>query len=352
MTTSLHRAGLLVALAAAVTVTAGCSSSTAARPPSTPATTPAATSAATGPVDATARRVAASFKVGAKIGPLAVGDGWLWATNTNATVVGQGSNGTNPSLMRIDTSSKAVTATVDLASNPGAVLVAGGLVHVGLVGKLVDVDTATMRVTGQYDLPGEPSDMASTPGALWIGLGHDGTLVRFDLASHAVTATLRIATPSAAAQLGRGEPSSVVAAGGSVWASMDVEGKVARIDPSSATIAATDALPAGQGAEMDMAAAPDGSIWISSGGHLAHLDTRTGAAQVLGVDVPGAGPVIPRGNDLWVAGAANTLYHVDVAAARVVETVGFGSELVDIVDDGGMVWIASLANDLTRVDTH
>jgi len=349
---SLRRATVVATLAAAVAATAGCSSSTRSGSSSTPVTAVAGAIASptSGPADTTARRVVASFKVGAKIGPIAVGDGWLWATNANGTVVGEGSNGTTPSLMRLDATSHAVTATVDLATNPWTIVVAGGQVYVGLSGGLVAVDAATMRVTGQYSAPGDPTAMAATPGTVWVAYAHDGTVVRFDTTSHAVTATTRITTAAVAMQQERGEPASLVVAGGAVWASMDAEGRVARIDPASARITATYALPTGAGGFM--AAAPDGSIWMTSLGRLVHIDTRTGASQALTVELPGAGALVARDREVWVVGAASKLYHVDVAASRVVETVAFTGGPVAIADDGDAMWIASLANDLTHVDIH
>ena len=350
--TTTRRAGLAPAVIAAVAGMAGCSGTSTPTAPATQVSTPTpAASTAAGAVDATARRVLASVKVGAKIGPLAVGDNWIWATNLNATVVGQGSNGTTPSLMRIDPTSDAVSATLQLPSNPSSVLVAGGVVHIALSGALVEVDPATMHVTAQYTIPGtDPADsMATSPGALWLGFPHAGTVVRFDLARHAVTATVTLTTAQVAgADQEGGDPGWIVVAGGSVWATVDAQHRVARIDVSSGRVVATYALPADH--SDFSAAAPDGSIWLDADGHVAHLDTATGVTTVLHVDVPGAGPMVLRGNDLWVEGAGHRLFHVDVAADRVVDTVAVTGGLVGLADDGGTLWVASLANNLTRIN--
>jgi hypothetical protein len=346
--TSKHRLGLVPVITAAVALTAACGSSTSTGSPVSSQTSP--TAAGAQPADATARRLVASVKVGAKIGPVAAGGGWIWATNESSTVVGQGSNGTTPSLLRIDPSSGAVSASVALPSDAMGLLVSGGVVHVSLRGTLLDVDPASMHVLGRWAIPGDdvPLSLAAVPGAVWIGFPHSGTMVRFDLARHAVTATVVVASAQAAAADGEGgSPQAMVVAGGSLWATVDATGRLARVDPGSARLLASYPLPGGHAGAL--APAADGSLWVIGGDHLVHVDTATGASRVLATTVSNAGPMVLRGNDMWVMGAGPALDHVDLATGRVVETVAITGAVVDMADDGGTLWIASLANNLSRV---
>ena len=346
--TASHRARIASAALACLAL-AACSSATTNRPAATVQAHPAA---AAGPADTTARRVVAGVKVGSKIGPLAVGDNWLWATNDNGTVVGQGSNGTQPALLRLDPSTAAVSATATLPTNPFAVLVSGGVVYVQLEKALLTVDPASMRVTAQYPLPDEgPASMVATPGGLWLGFFRGGNVVRFDVATHAVTATLTL-VPAATAQADQDgfNPGTLAYVAGSVWAPLHATSNIARIDPAAARVTASYPLPAGTGDFV--AAAADGSIWLATDQHPVHLDTATGATTVLTASVPQASNLVSRGNDLWLAGGDGRLYRVDVAADRVLETVRITGRVVDLTEDGGILWLATLANDLTRIDVR
>jgi len=339
ITSTACRTVLLAALGAAALSVAGCSSTSTAAPPAHSPSPASGVSAQ--PPDTTARRVVASFKAGAKIDGIAAGAGWIWAVNANATVVGQGANGTNPALLRIDPATNAVSASVDLPSNVHALLVADGVVHIGLASTLVDVDPATMRITGRYPIPGDPQSMVPLSGALWLGFGDGGMLARFDEHTHAVTATVHMAAAD--------EPRSLIAARGSIWATLDQEGRLARIDPSTARIAATYPVPDGQTGMLSHAAGD--ALWMVAADHVVHIDPATGASSVLRTAVPGGRGLIARGQDLWVVVGGNRLFHVDASADRVVESVSLAGEPVDMVDDGGTLWIASLANNVTRVNT-
>ena len=322
-------------------LTAGCNSSVT---PSTSST--ASPAAAVASLPAASHRVVAAFKVGALLGGIAVGDGWVWATNQNSTVVGSGTNGTTPALLRIDPATNAVSATLNLPSNPAEVEVVGKHIEVHIVDQVLQVDPATMSVAGRYSLPAhgdDPGILSQLAGSSWIIYPHDGTLVRLDPTTRAPGATLRL-TASAAGEL---VPTGVGAQSGSLWAAMG--DKVARIDPANASVVATYPLPCSSTGDIE--AGSRGVLWIiCDSGRLLQLDAATGSTRALATSVPTAQNMTVHGDDLWVGTYRGGLWHVDTVADRVVDRVDLNGVTAHVVEDGDTLWAVSGANDLTRIN--
>jgi hypothetical protein len=335
---------------AALCLTAcGAATTAPARSPSA-ARTAAATATPSPEIPALSTRgVVATVRVG---GPwFAVGGGWLWAAvDTHGPVAAGGT----PHLVRVDTATNRIdTTTLDFTQNITDVALAGGVVRVLLPNQLVLADAASMHVTARVDLPGTDTRLAVGAGADWVADSGDGTLLRVDQRTHAITATIRITSAANAATQDNGgmggEPSEIAVSGGVVWATMDAEQSIARVDPAANTVAATYPLPFG--GVNTLYADGSGGLWADffDDGRFVHVDAA-GHVQVLPIQAAQPVGFLVRGGDLWyISHRVGELWRVDIASGRVLERIATGAPGGDVHADGNTIW-AWGNGDVIRID--
>lgn len=192
-----------------------------------------------------------------------------------------------------------------------------------------------------------PAHLALGEGALWVACDGDGNVVRIDLASGQIVATIRVTQDK-----GIDQPLRVAVGEGAVWV-VDFFGRrdLHRIDPATNQVTGTVA-DIGDGAVTAVVGA--GSVWVASvhDGMLTRVDPQTleVTARV------GVGPM-PLGvaygaGAVWVANRMHgTVARVDPASNRLVALVKVGSEPAWVAVAGGSVWVTDPAGDaVARID--
>jgi streptogramin lyase len=109
-------------------------------------------------IDPTTSRVTRATEVGVALDGIAVGEGAVWAMNTN-----------DHSVLSIDPASGRATGTVGVGRSPGALAVGAGAVWVASErdGTVTRIDPATFDLR-TIDLGGRPTDVATGLGGVWV----------------------------------------------------------------------------------------------------------------------------------------------------------------------------------------
>lgn len=150
-------------------------------------------------------------------------------------------------------------------------------------------------MTRVYRFPGNPSGLARTGRTLWVAFGRTGkTLARVDILKHTTTRV----------PIGHAGAGFLSALGGSLWTTTS-DGYAVRVDAADGRVIAS--FPMG-GTPAEVAAAPDGTIWVAD----KERDTITRIDPVRNrvIDVTPAGDgafsIAVAGNDLWVTNFAGS----------------------------------------------
>jgi class 3 adenylate cyclase/streptogramin lyase len=139
-------------------------------------------------------------------GGVAVGGGWVWATDGSAR------------LDRIDPRNGGIARHRDLDRGAGAVAVGLGFLWVGGPGGVTQVDPTTLRAVQAYRSAGV-SRVAVGAGAVWAAAGT--AVVKIDPSQGAVVDTIALGSPVSGLAVGAG----------AVWAVTSSSGTLFEIDP-------------------------------------------------------------------------------------------------------------------------
>jgi virginiamycin B lyase len=171
-------------------------------------------------------------------------------------------------------------------------------------------------------------------GSLWVGDCVDNTLLRIDVATGELVATIGLPLAGIAGE------SSVAVGDDGVWMlSTGTQPDLMRIDPATNEVANT--FPAPDGATAMRAG--DGSLWITraSTGQLLRVDPATGQ-ELAEIDIAPESTFLAYGEGgVWIMGTATgDVVHVDPATNSVVATIPTGGPVDhgDIAVGGGYVW--------------
>jgi virginiamycin B lyase len=187
------------------------------------------------------------------------------------------------------------------------------------------------------------SGLAVGFGSLWIPSCGAHSLVRADMHTGAIQAT--IATGPADSEGG------IAAGAGSVWLVTSGTSELDRIDAASNAVVARIQLPKGSYNPVFA----NGAIWVASneGGTLVRVDPGTN--KVTGSTVVGPKPrFLTVGEDsVWVLNQGDgTIARVDATTGKLLATIsagipGLGGE---IAYGGGSVWATVFGYPITRID--
>lgn len=132
-------------------------------------------------------------------------------------------------LTRIDASSGRVIQQLDPNASPTGIAVGDGAIWVtdSQANTVTRIDPTGLRTP--IPVGNGPGAIAAGASGIWVTDGQDDTVVRIDPATDAVTTSIPV---------GR-SPSAIAVGGGSVWVANQGDGTVSRIDPSSDRVAAT-----------------------------------------------------------------------------------------------------------------
>jgi YVTN family beta-propeller protein len=177
--------------------------------------------------------------VGHTAGPVAVGAGSVWASNGDSAIV------------RIDATTSAVKARINVGNEPAGVAVGEGAVWVAddEDATVSRIDPDTNGVTATIPVGAGASGIAVGDGAVWVAQTLDDSVTRIDPSTNAVTSTIRVGHA----------PTGVAAAGGSVWVANSQSGTISRIDAAKGAVVSTTPL----GQSPYSVAVADGLVWVS-----------------------------------------------------------------------------------------
>ena len=212
-------------------------------------------------------------------------------------------------------------------------------------------DAATGKQLAEIRLPGgsAPEGIVDAGGAIWVATHHGGTLVRINPNTNKIAATVVLAFP------GAGGPQGVAAGLGSIWVGTG-RGVVFRVDPSTNKIAAIIPSPTGMDPCGGIAVGAT-AVWVTScldDTKVARIDPATNKfVSVLDVGGKVVEPAAD-GDTVWfVAGgdpdsspnASAYLIRLradDTVAARIQLPTGFISGGAAVAF--GSVWIMDFAH--------
>src|SRR3954447_6689188 len=197
-------------------------------------------------IDPVFDRLGQSVRVGAlspfaaqHSGPIAVGAGSVWVSNGDSAI------------MRVDPSTSAVKARINVGNEPSGIAVGDGAVWVAddEDATVSRIDPDTNGVTATVPVGRGASGIAVGDGAVWVAQTLDDSVARIDPSANAVTSTVPVGHA----------PTGVAAAGGSVWVANSQSGTISRIDQAKGTVVSTTSTgqsPAG-------VAVSGGLVWVS-----------------------------------------------------------------------------------------
>ena len=139
-------------------------------------------------------------------GPLAVGEGAVWAMND-----------AKATLMRIDPARNVIVARIKVgtpeaaAAGDGAVWLSNPSMNI-----VTRVDPATNTVTATVPVGPKPQGIAVSPGAVWVANAGGPSVSRIDPATNPVVATIRVGPKGACCA----EHTSVIASPRAVWVAL------------------------------------------------------------------------------------------------------------------------------------
>ena len=231
-------------------------------------------------VDLGTRSVVDRIPLGGNPGVVAVGRGSLWVAGVPGTAV-----------ERIDADTEAVTQTVGLGGAATSALVFGGgelWVADGTDDSLIELNSLTGGVRRTVALDLNPTALAYGAGAIWAA-DYDGhSIAEVDPRSGRTLATINVGNGPVALAVGEG----------SLWVASALDSTVSRIDPAQGSVVAT--IPVGSG-PVALAVA-DHSVWIANeySGTVSRIDPRSNT--VVHTTTLGATPtaLTAAAGELWV----------------------------------------------------
>ena len=131
---------------------------------------------------------------------VAIGDGAVWVTDSDANNVTRIEPGASPTAVAVGNGPSA------LAAGAGSVWVADSLAD-----ELTRIDQRTAAVTASIGVGRSPGSVAVGAGAVWVTDRGDGAIVRIDPRTDRVTARIKLG----------GSPQAIAIADGRVWVTVD-----------------------------------------------------------------------------------------------------------------------------------
>jgi YVTN family beta-propeller protein len=260
-------------------------------------------------IDPGNKRLVKTFMTGGQPSDLAAGAGAVWVGNRGgdfaARPLAEHTAYTTASVSRVDPDSTEITRTVKLPDRsedsqppsvgfPQLAVGAGAVWAINPDPSVSRIDPRTGRIIATIDAPVVPSTIAAGPEGVWFLSWQNRSVMRIDPRRNRVAQTIPIVSDFL---------SGIAVGAGAVWVTSPEEGLLWRIEPGPQPIA----LSIDVGVGVNYVAFGDGVVWTGNwmDGTVSRIDPRTnkvttkvpvGAPQALAA---GAGSV-------WVSVAAGT----------------------------------------------
>jgi len=203
-------------------------------------------------------------------------------------------------------------------------------------GTLGLIEASTGRVVGHVGLGQTATlddvDLVVAGRSAWVLLADDDRLLRIDLASRRITASIALPwTPAA----------RIAGGAGLIWVSEDGGPDLLGIDARTAKVARRFAIEGGNGVGV---AFGDGSVFLAQGADVARIDPRTGRVLRRIVERPGqvgaVGWLTFADGELWTAQPSDgVIRKIDPVAGTVLATTTLHGWAGDLAVGGGAVWV-------------
>ena len=221
-------------------------------------------------------------------------------------------------------------------------------------GSAVLMDPVTGELGRRITVEGSwPYDVAERDGELWIADYEHEHLIRVDLRTEDVVATIDVR-----------HPSDIIAAHGAIWATVHVGrhdehepilnngGQVARIDPKTNGVTLIDVGP-----RPYYLASGFGSVWTgnATGGSVSRIDAASNTASTIPIDADGAFGIVGVGDSVWVQVGpqhwspdcdpeTSFFVRIDPRTNTVRERIAFPCP-TSLAADGDRLWVTGFGRD-------
>ncbi len=228
-------------------------------------------------------------------------------------------------------------------------------------------NTVSVDIRGLSTAPsGYSQEVAAGEGAIWTSNIFGGSVSRIDPNTNRVVATIpvwptNVCTPSPSTSCSA--PAGIAITPGAVWVVLHHEWTVVRIDPATNTVVAT--IPIGSGlpeSGPEGLAAANGFVYVGGGGGLGserflkRIDPATNAVTPV-IDLPtGCDRKAATGSHVWVGidgcgpGEPGSIADIDADSGSIVGRVALGGPPLDVAIGAGSVWAITGNRELVRVD--
>jgi YVTN family beta-propeller protein len=265
----------------------------------------------------------ASGQLGA--GPLAVGEGAVWAMNVAKTT-----------LMRIDPARNAVVARIKVRA-PEAAAAGDGAVWLSNPSwnTVTRVDPATNTVTATIPVGPLPAGVAVSPGAVWVVNAGGPSVSRIDPATNRVVATIRVGPKGDCCA----EHTSVTASPRAVWVALPNGKSIVHVDPATNSVVQTTRIGYPPGGFL---AADETGVWSAcgcDGNVVTRLDARTNRLTTNLAEAFPVGIEVAFGS-VWVANeGSGNIDQIDPHSGRLVARLHVAGLPVRLATGFGSVWV-------------
>jgi len=248
------------------------------------------------------------------------------------------SNSPKNTVTRVDPKTNKIVDTITTGKKPCSGLAIGfGSLWVPNCGdkNVVRLDLVTGKITATLPIPVADSEgaIATGAGSVWILTDKQGTLARVDPDTNKIVAEIYVPAGSFC----------VVFGDDAVWVTSTQRDVLTRIDPHTNLVTASIAV----GKAPRFLAVGLGAVWVlnQGDGKVTRVDAKTNqVVATIEVGVPGEGGDIAVGEgSVWVTAFEFPISRIDPAANKVVQQfTGVGGDAIRV--GLGSVWLTDLKN--------
>ena len=205
---------------------------------------------------------------------------------------------------------------------------------------------ANENVIGFTALVPDPcSGLVAAFGSLWVPSCGEHILVRVDLNTGKVLATIPVAPADS--------EGGITAGAGSIWMTSKPSGILSRIDPKTNTVISSIEIPSGS----YCAIFASGFVWVTSTEHSVVSQVDPSTNKVVKEIPVGKNPrfLTASEDSVWTLNQGDgTISRIDSSSARVVATIpaGLAGHGGEIAFGFGSVWVTLMQFPITRIDAH
>jgi ABC-type transport system substrate-binding protein len=251
-------------------------------------------------LDSRSGRITASLTVPFAPGAAAASGADVWVTEAGG-----------PGLVRVDGASARLAARITVPERAGAgtaIAVAAGSLWLGRGAAVLRVEPRSGRVLARFATPRNADLLVAGPDVVWVASSNDGLLYEIDPVANRITARTRL----------HAYVTDLAVGGGAAWVAVTPEDRIYRIDPDDGSVQGSVAAGAGP----ESVAYANGALIVANGreralsrvaaesGERTAIPTasspmlvraRDGVAWVASVAPPAVLPVRPAGGEVRVA---------------------------------------------------